>query len=357
MAKGRPTTLVGLELGNAKAAVLLARADSDFLPQIIGVGESYALGMQKGVVVDARETAASILQALEKAGKPSEVKKLPAYIACGGSSVLTRSCRVSLKNKKKRPGDKLSSHDMIATGVPATEKVLAIIPATGTFDFLAAGLELDAYAVTTSNSNYDNLIESARYAGLTVCDILYSPLVAAEAILSPAEKELGTLLIDFGATTTTVSVISRGVIRENAILAIGCEHVVTDLAIGLHASLAEARAVLQQYTMSDRSLGTGGADLIDSIISARTKEIMEMIAVAVKRFVYSGQLPGGAVIYGEVANIGGISFLAEKYLQFTVRVGIPQDIKRKLGPHHVNIFGLVKYGFALCRHNDQGSFL
>ncbi|OPX83080.1 MAG: Cell division protein FtsA [Pelotomaculum sp. PtaB.Bin013] len=360
MAKRHPATLVGLDLGSSKTAVVIAQADNDFLLRVVGVGESYALGVQKGSIVDIKAAAISIKQALEKAGKVTGVRALPAYVGYNGLSITTRECKVALTAGKRFSG-RVQLKDIAAHGIPEGEKLLAVLSTPSMLSFLESGLMSEARVITAGSRNFDNIIESARLAGLATHDIIYSPLAAAEALLSPTEKELGTLLIDIGATAATVSVIDRGLIRESAVLAIGGEHIITDLAICLHTSLAQAREILRQST-NNREAGQGyieiirldeekavniPADLVKSIITARVKEILEMVTGAVEKFTYPGQLPGGAVLYGGVANMDGLSSLVENSLRLPVRIGIPKESGMELGPHYANAFGLVKYGFVL----------
>jgi len=360
LAKRHPATLVGLDLGSSKTAVVIAQADNDFLPRVVGVGESYTLGVRKGSIVDVKAAAVSIKQALEKAGKVTGVRALPAYVGYSGLSIATRTCKVVLTAGKRFSG-KVHLKDIAANGIPDGEKPLAVLSTSGLLSFLESGLISEARVITAGSRDFDNIIESTRLAGLAVRDIIYSPLAAAEALLSPNEKELGTLLVDIGATAATVSIIDRGLMRENAVLAIGGEHIITDLAICLHTSLAQAREILKQYTdnseagqgyieiirLDEKKAVNIPADLVKLIITARVKEILEMVAGAVENFAYPGQLPGGAVLYGGVAKMEGLSSLVENSLRLPVRIGVPKDTGMELGPHYANAFGLVKYGFAL----------
>jgi len=361
LAKRNPATLVGLDLGSSKTAVVIAQADNGSLPRVVGVGESYTIGVQKGSVINIESAATSIRQALERTGKVAGVRALSAYVGYNGLPVTTRKCKVTLA-AGSRAGGRVHFQDMVVTGIPPGEKLLAIVPTTSMLSFLKSELLSEARAITAGSRIIESIIESARLAGLAVRDVIYSPLAAAEALLSPAERELGTLLIDFGAMATTVSVIDRGLIRENAVLAVGGEHIIADLAIGLHTSLAQARKILKQYrsdwetrrgyieiTRSDEEQTVKVSDeLVNSIIVARVKEIIDMIAGVVEEFMYPGQLPGGAVLYGGVAQMDGLSSLVENSLRLAVRIGIPKNAGLELGPRHANAFGLVKYGFSLC---------
>ena len=57
-------------------------------------------------------------------------------------------------------------------------------------------------------SSGQNLIKCCNRAGLRVRDVLGGPLAAAEAVLTPEERELGVALIDVGAGTTSTVVVA-----------------------------------------------------------------------------------------------------------------------------------------------------
>lgn len=361
MAKRHPATLVGLDLGSAQTAVVIAQADNGSSPRIIGVGKSFTIGVEKGTVVNIEAAAGAIRQALAQTGKADGLKTLSAYAGCRGSAVTTRACKVALA-AKGRSGLRARDRELTADGVPPGEKLMAVMPAASMLGFLQSGYFSEARAITTSSRHVESIVASARLAGLAVREVVYSPLAAAEALLSPAEKELGTLLIDIGATATTVAVMDQGRIRENAVLAVGGEHIVTDLAIGLHTSLAQAREIIGQYRVdwadkpgymavsrSDQEMTVNVAyDFICTIIAARVQEIADLIAGAVEQFAYPGQLPGGAVLYGGAALTDGLAALVAKRLRLAVRTGSCKNAGLELGPHYANAFGLVKYGFSLA---------
>src|SRR2546425_4024942 len=86
-----------------------------------------------------------------------------------------------------------------------------------------AGVRLEArvHIVTGAVSSGQNLVKCCNRAGLHVRDVLGGPLAAAEAVLTPEERELGVALVDLGAGTTSVSVVHAGALRHTAVLPVG----------------------------------------------------------------------------------------------------------------------------------------
>src|SRR5437899_9007754 len=112
-----------------------------------------------------------------------------------------------------------------------------------------AGVRLEArvYIVTGAVHAGQNLIKCCNRAGLHVRDVLAGPLAAAEAVLTPEERELGVALIDLGGGTTDLVVYQGGAIHHTAVLPVGGGHVTSDLAAALCTPPAEAERLKQRH--------------------------------------------------------------------------------------------------------------
>lgn len=358
MAKGRPVAMVGLDIGTSKTAVVIAEVGSGS-PRLTGWATSSSVGLQRGMITDTGAVAKSIGQALEKAGKMAGLKAAPAYVSYNGADIKVRDCRI-LPSRVSRGNDGYAPvvPELESAGIPRGEKVIKLMPARVMPGELRYAPESEAGAITAGAGSIGSIVRSARLAGLAVEDVVFGPLAGAEALLSPVERELGTVLIDFGAGTISVSIFERSFIRKTAVLSLGGEHLEGDLAIGLRTSLADAREILKNYSAQvhegekkgltlNAGQGVEGnnkkaADLTKSIVEARITEILELVAAAIEGFNYPGPLTGGVVLHGGVSRLNGIAHLAENILKLPVRVGVLETTE-PLDPLYTNAFGLVKY--------------
>ncbi len=371
MPERSPVTLVGLDIGTSKTAVIIAVAGS-ISPKLIGAEIGLSVGLRKGVIIDPEACARSIGQVLEKAEKMTGINMTSAYISYNGIGTTVRDCRAVFP---------VDSHELscgsIKDGIPADEKVLQLLPGRNMPDYFWHCPESATRAITAPVGDITNIISSARMAGLVVRDVIYGPLAAAQVLLTPAERELGTLLVDIGAEVTSISIFDKSMIKETAVIPVGGGHLVGDLAIGLRTSMARAEKILKEYSFMVENEGMGDfsttvvceesenkvpGDLIRSIIVARITEIMELVAVTVKGFNYPGLLPGGAVFYGGVARLRGLALLAEGKLGMPVRIEKKENKEDNvlenagepaLGPEYTNALGLVKYGFTLSYQSGR----
>lgn len=372
MAKGRPVTLVGLDIGTSKTAVIIAEAGSGS-PKLIGAGMSPSLGLQKGVITGLDAAARSIRQALEQAEKTAGVKAASAYVSYKGAGIAVRDCQITFPAGSRtayRGGNGRAAavpSGPTAAGIPEDERVLQLIPSRIAPGHFGCRPESGARAITAPAGDIAGIIESVRLAGLAVQDIIYGPLAGAHVLLTPAERELGTLIVDIGAGATSVSIFYRGTIRETAVIPVGGEHLIGDLAIGLRTSLARAGEVLKSYSSmagtgdpgeltipagaEGEESNTVSCDLVGEIVSARITEILDLIVLVIKSFDYPGLLPGGAVFSGGVSRLGGLALLAESRLQMPVRVSSLENTGLDLSPAYTNALGLVKCGFTRLSQN------
>src|SRR5262249_58717854 len=68
-------------------------------------------------------------------------------------------------------------------------------------------------------------------------------LATAEAVLTPDERELGSLLVDVGSGTTEYALFAEGEIQYSAVAPIGAGHFTNDLAMVLRTPFAEAERI------------------------------------------------------------------------------------------------------------------
>jgi cell division ATPase FtsA len=87
------------------------------------------------------------------------------------------------------------------------------------------------------------LLTCVNRAGIEVAEMVFEPLAAAEAVLTPDERDLGALLVDIGAGTAGFALFADGEMEHSAVLPIGAGHFTNDLAMVLRTPYAEAERI------------------------------------------------------------------------------------------------------------------
>jgi len=202
--------------------------------------------------------------------------------------------------------------------------------------------------------------------------VVLEPLATAEAVLLPAERDLGVALMDIGGGTTDIAVFTSGSIAYTGVVPVGGEHVTRDIAVGIRVSPEEAERVKLDW-------GTALADLLEDdelitvsilgdeqtteiprsivaeIIEARMIELFEKVKDLLRKSGLTGQMPAGIVITGGGSRLHGTDQVASDVLDLPVRVAAPTET---LGvtdvvnhPRYATAVGLVR----LSARSLQGS--
>ncbi|KUK09971.1 MAG: Cell division protein ftsA [Clostridia bacterium 41_269] len=372
--------VVGLDLGTSNVVVIVAKVKRGGQLDILGVGKAESLGMRKGTIVDIEKTSAAIHKAVEEAERMSGCKIDRVFVGITGphiSSVNNHGV-VAVSNEKGEitPDDvqrALQAAKVIA--ISQDKRIIHILPRQYIVDgfdgisdpvgMFGNRLEVETSIIVGARASIQNTLKSVEKTGLKVEALVFNALAASEAVLQPAEKELGTVLVDIGAGTTEIAIFREGSLVYAAVIPIGGDHITSDLAVGLRTPIYQAEkvkieegCVLADLMPDDRYIeipSVGGQEvrkvsrkMLASIIEPRVSEILTMTKEKIKSSGCSDLLPGGAVITGGSASLQGLAQLAEEILELPVRIGTPQNVGG-LGdivnsPAYSTAIGLVCFG-------------
>ena len=71
-------------------------------------------------------------------------------------------------------------------------------------------LETEVTIVIAATAAIQNMYRCAEKIDLQIERLIYNPILAAQAVLLPAEKEMGVVLIDIGGGTTDIAYFEGG---------------------------------------------------------------------------------------------------------------------------------------------------
>jgi len=374
------TVVVGLDIGTTKIAAIVGELGATGDLSIIGLGESYSTGLRKGVVVNIELTAKAIEQAMEKAERMSGVAIGSAYIGITGPHIGSINNRgvVAITNEQKEiemdDVRRVLQAAQVVT-LQSDRRIIHIIPRQYIVDgydgisnpvgMSGIRLEVEAVIVTGVNTAIQNILKSIGRAGVKVEELVLNSMASGEAVLSPAEKELGTVMVDIGGGTTEIAIFDRGSLWFSSVVPLGGDQVTNDLAVGLRIPITQAEELKKEHgcvleaLISDNDYieitEVGGQSsrrvsrkLIASIIEPRIREIFAFVKAELKRSGYKGTTPGGVVLTGGTASLAGLLQLVTSELELPTRLGKPvylggmADIVNASG--YATGIGLLLYG-------------
>src|SRR5215470_11928234 len=385
MAK-KNSIIIGLDVGTYKIGVIVAEV-REHGAEIVGIGTSPSRGLRKGVVNNMEKTVEAIRKAIEEAELMAvcEIRSVIAGSAGSHLKGFNSHGVVAVRNREVAPGDVDRVVDAArAVALPMDREVLHVLPQEFIVDDQdgirepvgMAGVRLEArvHIVNGSIGSGRNLIKCCNRAGLHVRDVLAGPIAAAEAVLTPEERELGVALVDIGGGTTDVVVYQASAIRHTAVLPVGGGHVSSDIAAALRTPFAEAERLKQRHASALASVtphdqmievaGLGGRAAqhlsrraLAEVVEPRAEEILVLARADIERAVPYGGLASGVVLTGGGAVLEHMVGLAERVFKVPVRLGVPLHLNGLVdavaSPMYSTGVGLVLHGL---KQDGQGRY-
>lgn len=346
----------GLDVGTTKICAIIGELNADGAVDIIGVGTSPSRGLRRGVVVNIDLTVSSIKKAMDDAelmaGRRSE--SVFAGISGGHIKGINSHGVIAIKNREVTTNEVARVIDAArAVAIPLDREVIHILPQEFVVDDQGgirepvgmAGVRLEAkvHIITGAVSAAQNIIRCAHRSGLTVNDLVLQQMAAAEAVLSPDEKELGVALIDIGGGTTDLAVFIEGAIQHTAVIPVGGDQLTNDIAVGLRTPTGEAEKIKKRYGCALANLvnrdetihvpGVGGRQprvlaksVLAEITEPRLEEILGLAKREMEKYNILRSVASGIVLTGGSVAIQGVAELAEQIFDMPVRLGYPVGV-------------------------------
>jgi cell division protein FtsA len=222
-------------------------------------------------------------------------------------------------------------------------------------------LEVETHVVLASAAGMQNLARCVRGAQLEPLDLVSASLAAAGAVLTPAEREIGTMAVDIGGGTTGVAIFAQGFPWLTAALSGGGAAITYGIAAGLRLPLdAAERLKLEHGHVDPRRVGMDELVELDDadvvvprselarVTRAQAAELLAALRHPLQQAQQGGMRPLGLVVTGGTAQLPGLADLAGQMLGLPARVGTPRDLRGRTeglaGPAFATATGLLLWG-------------
>jgi len=380
--------IAGLDIGSSTIRMVIGQkmaGENENKLQIIGAVEVLAQGISRGVVNSIEDTTSSISTCLEKAERLVGVPIQSVWVSINGPHIKSEKSR-GVVAVGKSDGE-ITEDDVSraieaaqALSAPPNYEILHVMPVKYAVDnqedvrdpisMTGVRLEVETIVIQGLSTQINNLTKAIHRTGLEIEDLVLSPLVAAEVVIGVKQKELGSALVNIGASTTSLAVFEEGELLHTAVLPIGSEHITADIAIGLRCPINIADRIkieigsanhnkfnkkeeidikeLMAKEESEEDMGLVSGRYIAEIIEARVDEIFEKVDGELKKISRSGMLPAGIFLVGGGAKLNDIVETAKKKLRLPVCLGTNKNISTVIDKvndlNFLTALGLVAWG-------------
>ncbi len=371
--------VVGIDVGTTKVCTLVAREGPSGGLEILGSGVEASQGIRKGVVVDLDASTKAISRSVDKAERESGLEISSALVSLAGQNVSSVNNRgaVGVASGVVDKEDVMRAVDSArAIPIPHNQEVVQVIQRGYNIDgqdgiripekMHAYRLEVETHIITASAASVENLRQSVQNMGLEISQFVLNPLAAAEEALTETERQMGAVICDIGGGTTDIGVYVNGDVWHTAVLALGGNHITSDIAQGLRLPMSQAEEIKLQHGRASenghdlnqyfhvRTFGehepiqVNQRDLVH-IISARVEEIFSMVKQDIRHSGYEGLFPAGMVLTGGSSMLPGIREVASSVMGLPVRIAKPDNLSGKSenlnSPAFTTSVGLLRWAY------------
>lgn len=370
--------IAGLEIGSSHIKIAVGTIDDAGILTLIGVEQESAVDIVRyGTIQNLDELSNRVrllIKRIENRNGVSPHKLNGLYVAVGGRSTMSNNRQVERQyaDETEITAEAVEQIKAEAKNNSLSERVVIdVLPR----DYVIDNLEVhrpvgtfgkhivaDINLISCKHKIIRNIEHSlAKIQNIALKGLVVRQVAEADLVLSPDEKALGCMLVDFGAETTTVSVYKNGTLHYLATLPLGSRNITRDI-MSLHHTEERAEEIKRAIgdAVNIEPAGhkhdfDGDPVEVNNFIRARAGEIAVNITqqAAYAGFTKPGSLGGGIVLIGAGAKLRGFAELIAKQSDMKVRLGsIPNTIRisdpRLQASEHVDIVALLA---SVAAHN------
>jgi len=381
--------LTALDIGTGSVKGLVA--SKDFKTGTIGLlaqAQCPCFGVRNGEVVRPEQVSQSVERVKNDLSEKAGVKIKDVLVSINGAHIYSVPSQglVSVS----RADQKISREDIQrvvkasqAVNLPSNKEILDVFPR----EFIVDGeggikeplglqgirLEVKVILACLFSPVLENLERAVLETGLSIIDVVPSPLSSARAVLTKEQKELGVVMLEIGAGTSSVAVYEKGDLVDFAIFPIGSGNITNDIAIGLRTEIKTADSIKKEFAVlrstvdvdksakskpakksvnsdkieiSEKSL-VFSKKFLNGIVSARMGDIFLQAQKSLKKITAGEILPSGIVLTGGGSGLPGIIEYTKQKFKLPCRLGSVREINGIDNPEFVNAVGLLLTGFDM----------
>ncbi|MBA3681075.1 MAG: cell division protein FtsA [Bacteroidetes bacterium] len=349
--------VVGVDIGTTKIAAIVGRKNEFGKIEILGIGKSESLGVNRGVVVNIEQTVGSIKAAVAMAADKANVDIGEVIVGIAGQHIKSMQhrgmiIRQSLEDEINQKDIDNLIDNMHRLVMSPGEEIIHVIPQEYIIDNESgiknpighAGIRLEGnfHIITGQISAVKNIFKCINRASLETVDLHLEPLASADAVLSDEEKEAGVVLVDIGGGTTDVAIFYDGIIRHTAVIPFGGNIITEDIKEGCSIIKTQAEqlkmrfgSALSQENQENEIISIPGlrgrphkeisVKFLAQIIQARMEEILEFVLFEIKSSGFERKLAAGIVVTGGGALLKHLPQLVMLTTGMDCRIGTPNE--------------------------------
>jgi len=345
--------VVAIDVGTTKVCSIAGLRQDDGTYKVLGHSTVPCNGLQKGNVSDIDITARAIRESVHGLEKTTGYKVESAYVGITGSDIAFENRRdemdpisghgvitaedldrepKALAESIEEPGRKLIHALRMTYSVEGEEGIRNPV------GMHSNTIEVDTHMVTAATAFVDKLATAVEQAGVSVTGMVLEPMASGLAVMTPAERVRGSVLVDIGGGTTDVVGFQRGRVCFTGVIPVGGFQFTNDIAVTYNTRYEAAEDVKLTHASTEIprfgqevALPVTGSEVdlkveiseICQLVRERANELARLIKIKLDESDIEGISRYKIVVTGGTSNLPGIAELFQRSLAVQVRQGVP----------------------------------
>lgn len=389
----KENVISSIDVGSSKISTLISFLVDGKINVTGTSGPSISKGVGKGSIINIDEVVRAIQKSVDRAERMSTHPIRSAFVSINGSHVesINSHAVVAITNESgeiTRQDVERVLESAKATNLSSSREIIHVLPRDFKVDdqdgvkdpvgMSGNRLEVQTTIVHVSSMVAKNLKKCIAQLGINIEELVYTGIASAESVLTDSEKELGVLLLDIGAQTTSIVVFVEGGPVFCTTIPIGGKHITNDIAISLRANMDIAEKIKIKISnerdakptsyenakfnevLNPIEFGLEGEAIskrfLYSVIDQRLDEIFNLVLVELKKSSLINHIPAGVVITGGAAKTAGIEKICKSVLKLPVKIGYPRGLEGLIDevsdPEFASSVGMIIYGSKKIKHRS-----
>ncbi len=377
----------GLDIGNSKISCIVADHKNLENVNILAIESFPNSNIKKNVILDFDNLFNQIKKLISETEKKSQTKlnSINLNFSLLNSSSHYYNSEINLKGEKicdlhlkkiinksdffNNSDDKFELYNnIISYDVDNNQYYLAPI---GNY---TDNLKINFYKILTEKKYVENISDIINKLKINIENFVPSPLSSALSSLTKDEKELGTICINLGHSTSSIAIFENNKFVYGDTIGVGSNNVTLDIARGVSTNIASAERLKNLYgslisspsddheiieipdtSTEKNSFKQINRSRLNSIIKPRIEETLEMLWQKIKDNNFNNKKLNNVVITGGGSQLDNIEKYVETIFASSARVANPlKDLNLDMDfakPNYSDIIGTILYDPNLFKLN------
>lgn len=378
----RASMLAALDIGASKITCFIGSVGQGPGPlRVAGVGTQAARGVRNGAIVDLDAAERAVRAAVSQAERMAETTISEVVVSVSGFGVRAEqangeihlnNAEIGVKERRRVVGSALQHVRLDGRSILHVTPSFFVVDGQRVRDprgMFGKRLGVAITVVTVPTPQWRNIVLCVERAMYTISGSVAAPYAAALGALAEDDLDLGALVVDMGARSTTAALFQAGALLHVDAVPIGSDHVTHDIAhcLGTSAAAAERLKVVHGSAIASLNednmmidvprMGENGLmigdqaarSMLTGIVRPRVEETLELLRDRLRAGGLDKLNAGRRIVLtGGGSQLNGVRELAARVFEGHVRIGRPQRFTglgdAVAGPGYSVAAGLLRWG-------------